>query len=161
MNTTQVELLPLDEDSLKDLLAAAVADSDPLEVMPPVDGPAGWNEARRQAFLEFHWARSLRTENPVETTYVIVANNQVVGAARLEPKEDGLEAGVWIGISHRGQGIGQQVGALLLREAKTAGAGTFLASTTTDNLAAQALLKRAGAALDVKAGDVEASLDLI
>ncbi|GGK98765.1 hypothetical protein Ppa06_67000 [Planomonospora parontospora subsp. parontospora] len=78
---SDVTLQPLDETSLRELLDAAVADADPLEVMPPVDGPAGWTAGRRQAFLDFHRARSLSGE-PVETTYVIRRQHAHAAAAR-------------------------------------------------------------------------------
>ncbi|MYW04114.1 GNAT family N-acetyltransferase, partial [Streptomyces sp. SID3343] len=94
-----MRLLRLDEDLTTALLDAAVADADPLEVMPPVDGPPGWTADRRAAFLAFHheWAAT-------PTTYAILVDGRVVGAARLQPAPaGGLETGLWIGRSYRGQ----------------------------------------------------------
>ena len=38
----KVALSPLDEPALARLLDAAMLGADPLEVMPPADGPPGW-----------------------------------------------------------------------------------------------------------------------
>lgn len=152
----------LDEDLLAALLDTAVADADPLEVMPPVDGPPGWTADRRAAFLAFHheWAAT-------PTTYAILVADRVVGAARLQPGPDGaLETGLWIGRSHRGQGVGSAVVALLRAEAESQGAPRIVASTTDANTAAQRLLTGAGARVHHRAhphpnGDtIDATLDL-
>jgi RimJ/RimL family protein N-acetyltransferase len=155
-----VVLIELDETLLLGLLEAAVADADPLEVMPPVEGPPGWNTERREAFLEFHRKRSLHQETAVEKTYVIEVDAWPVGAARLQKVDGGVEAGIWIGRSQRGRGVGKVVAAQLLQLAKAAGAERFVASTTEDNVAAQKLLSGLGAALTVSGGDVEAGLEL-
>jgi RimJ/RimL family protein N-acetyltransferase len=155
-----VRLIELDETQLARLLEAAVADADPLEVMPPVDGPDGWNAERGQAFLEFHRGRSIGTDNPVETTYVIEADGQVIGAARLEPNGTDVEAGVWIGRSWRGRGAGKLIVTELLALARETDAFRFIASTTTDNSAARKLLGGLGAELTVDGDDVEAALEL-
>ncbi|MGH3427254.1 MAG: GNAT family N-acetyltransferase [Mycobacteriales bacterium] len=160
MNEQRVRLRALNEESLGELLEAAVADADPLEVMLPVDGPPGWNAQRKQAFLDFHHQRSIATTTPVETTYVIEFGGRIVGAARLAPTGADIEAGVWIGRSHHGQGIGKAVVAELLTAAKRTGAAWFVAATTIDNLASRALLAELGADLAVKGSEVEASLDL-
>lgn len=104
-----MELRELNHGNLPDLLEASVAGTDPLEVMPPVDGPPGWNDERRQAFLDFHRARSLDAPEPVETTYVVEVDGRVVGAARLEPQPEGVEVGLWLARGHRGLGIGGEV----------------------------------------------------
>jgi RimJ/RimL family protein N-acetyltransferase len=155
-----ISLIELDETQLARLLEAAVADADPLEVMPPVDGPSGWNAERRLAFLEFHRGRSIGTDNPVETTYVIEVDGQVIGAARLEPTGDDVEAGVWIGRSWRGRGAGKLVAAELLAMAGKTGAARFVASTTADNSAARKLLGGIGAEMTTDGDDVEAALEL-
>ncbi|MFE7661381.1 GNAT family N-acetyltransferase [Streptomyces celluloflavus] len=159
---SDVTLRPLDENRLLTLLDAAVADADPREVMPPVAGPGGWTAERKAAFLRFHHSRSLSAE-PVETTYVIVVGETVVGAARLCPMEDAghaVEAGVWIGRSHRGSGVGGAVFRHLLALARTAGFASLFVNTKPDNIAVHRLL----AALDitpVRDGDaVTARVDL-
>ncbi|GAT69833.1 GCN5 family acetyltransferase [Planomonospora sphaerica] len=157
-----VTLQPLDETSLRELLDAAVADADPLEVMPPVDGPAGWTAGRRQAFLDFHRARSLSGE-PVETTYVIRVGEEAVGAARLCPIEDAghaVEAGIWIGRSHRGSGVGGAVLRRLFELARAGGARRLFASTTAGNTPMRRLLAAAGAELARDGQEITAWADL-
>lgn len=150
-----VTLRRLDESLLEDLLEAAVADADPLEVMPPVAGPAGWTAERRAAFLRFHRSRSLAAE-PVESTYaILVGDATVVGAARLHPLEGpkhAAEAGVWIGRSHRGGGVGSAVLRHLLVLARADGFDFLFVSTTADNVASRRVLAGMGVDL-VRDGD--------
>ena len=155
-----IALTPLDEAALARLLEAAVAGADPLEVMPPVDGPPGWTSARRDAFLAFHRARSLDPATAVERTWVIDAGGTAVGAARLEPHDDAVEAGIWLARDARGRGIGKQVTALLLAEARASGAARFIASTTAANHSARALLSGTGAVLTTEGDEVAAALRL-
>jgi len=166
-----VTLRPLDEDLLPALLATAVADADPGEVMPPVDeddrgGAAGWTEARREAFLRFHRSRlpgagpvEGSAEEPAEVTYAVVVaetgetgqvEEKVAGAARLAPRPepDAVEAGVWLGRSYRGRGVGTAVFARLLDAARAGGAARLFASTSTANAATRRLLASAGADLE-------------
>jgi RimJ/RimL family protein N-acetyltransferase len=158
---TQARLLPLTEKNLHLLLVRAVADADPLEVMPPVPGSTGWDPTARAAFLAFHRSRSVATQQPVETTYVIVVEEQVVGAARLAPlDEDRIEVGAWIGRSHRGHGIGTAITDELLALARDSGARQLVACTTADNGAACRLLDRAGAELTASGPDVDAVAEL-
>jgi RimJ/RimL family protein N-acetyltransferase len=154
-----VALRPLDEALLDALLATAVADADPGEVMPPADGEggAGWTAVRREAFVRFHRSRSLCAE-PVETVYAVVVaepgedgrpEEAVAGAARLAPLPEpgAVEAGVWLGRSHRGRGVGTAVFALLLDAAREGGATRLLARTSAANAATRRLLAAAGADL--------------
>ncbi|MFD6251950.1 GNAT family N-acetyltransferase [Nocardia sp. NPDC060256] len=157
-NTERVVLEPLTADNLALLLDAAVADADPLEVMPPVDGAPGWNAERKQAFLDFHRGRALLADGPVEYTYLIVVGGRVVGAARLQPGAEGLEAGVWIGRSDRGRGVGRAVAEQLRMVAAEIGARRVVAVTTVANSAARRLL---GAATSTVSGEtVTATLAL-
>lgn len=159
---SDVTLRPLDEKLLRDLLEAAAADAGPLEVMPPVAGPAGWTDERREAFLRFHRSRSLSVE-PVESTYAIVVGEKVVGAARLFPLTDArhaVEAGVWIGRSYRGGGVGRAVIRRLLDLARAGGAERLFASTTAGNTAARRLLAELGADLVRDGDEVTAWVDL-
>lgn len=156
----EVALRPLDEPALARLLDAAVAGADPREVMPPVDGTPGWTAERRTAFLAFHRARCLDPVTAVERTWVVDAGGAVVGAARLRPQGDAVEAGVWLCRARRGRGIGTRVMALLLAEARSSGAARFLASTTAGNRGARALLVNAGAALTTEGDEVTAELPL-
>ncbi|MBK3623376.1 GNAT family N-acetyltransferase [Streptomyces sp. MBT49] len=146
---SDVTLHPLDRARLQDLLHAAVEDADPLEVMPPVPGPGGWTTERRSAFVRFHESRSL-SAHPVETTFVIAVSGRVVGAARLCPVEDRdgtVEAGVWIGRSHRGTGVGSAVLELLLDRARASGCDEVCVSTTPQNSAVRALMAGIGTEL--------------
>ncbi|MET8994226.1 GNAT family N-acetyltransferase [Amycolatopsis sp. NPDC004169] len=155
-----IVLTPLDEAALVRLLEAAEAGADPLDVMPPVGGPPGWTSARRDAFLAFHRARCLDPATAVERTWVIDADGVAVGAARLEPHGDAVEAGIWLARAARGRGIGKQVTALLLAEARASGAAGIVASTTVDNRGAQSLLAGIGADLTVDGDEVAADLRL-
>ncbi|HEX2315146.1 MAG TPA: GNAT family N-acetyltransferase [Thermomonospora sp.] len=149
-----VVLRPLDEDLLADLLNVAVADADPLEVMPPVTGPPGWTRERRDAFLSFHRSRTLAAE-PVESTYAVIVGDAVAGAARLCPLDDAgrtAEAGLWIGRSHRGGGVGGTVLRRLLALARTDGYASVLVSTTPGNTAILRMVAALGVDL-VREGD--------
>lgn len=159
---SDVTLRQLDEDLLQDLLDVAVADADPYEVMPPVVGPAGWTAERRTAFSRFHQSRSLSAE-PVEATYAIVVEDAVVGAARLYPLESAkhaVEAGVWIGRSHRGSGVGGAVLSHLLTLARAGGFDSLFVSTKPDNTASQRLIAALGADLVHEGDAVTAWVDL-
>ncbi|MFC8531405.1 GNAT family N-acetyltransferase [Nocardia sp. NPDC057227] len=143
-----IALHPLTEATLPALLAAAVADADPLEVMPPVPGQPGWTAERRAAFLAFHRARGLAAE-PVELTFVVLESAAVVGAARLRPTGAGeFETGIWLGRGARGRGVGRAVVALLRAEALRAGARRMVATTTPENAAARALMDGASVRVD-------------
>ncbi|WP_234348060.1 GNAT family N-acetyltransferase [Streptomyces specialis] len=157
-----IRLRPLDEAGLPALLAAAVADADPLEVMPPVDGPPGWSAARRDAFVAFHRSRALAAE-PVETVYAVVVGGRVAGAARLCPlpadartPPGTVEAGLWLGRSVRGTGVGGAVLRDLTALARASGAACLYASTTTDNAAMRRILDALGAETAVEEGEVRA-----
>ncbi|MFD9950223.1 GNAT family N-acetyltransferase [Nonomuraea sp. NPDC059023] len=158
----EIELHALDEELLSRLLDAAVKDADPVEVMPPLEGPAGWTSERRAAFVRFHRTRSL-SSNPVETTYAIVVDGTVVGAARLARLDDAehvVEAGIWLGRSHRGEGTGTVVIKKLAALARNAGARRLFASTTADNAPAQRLLAIIDADVTHTDCDVTAWIDL-
>jgi RimJ/RimL family protein N-acetyltransferase len=160
---SDVTLRRLDEGLLQDLLDVAVVDADPHEVMPPVAGPAGWTDERRTAFSQFHQSRSLSAE-PAETTYAIVVGDAVVGAARLCPlegAEHAVEAGVWIGRSHRGSGVGSAVLRDLLVLARADGFDSMFVSTKPDNTASQRLLAAMGVELVREGDSVTAWVDLV
>ncbi|WP_069816947.1 GNAT family N-acetyltransferase [Streptomyces sp. TP-A0874] len=149
-----VTLRPLDAALLEELLATAVADAEPREVMPATPGPPGWTPERRTAFLRFHRSRALAAD-PVEATYAVLVGRSVVGAARLRPvpqKPHAAEAGIWLGRPVRGVGVG---GAALRQLVQRAGADGFrrvLANTKAENTAAQRLLVGLGAEV-VRDGD--------
>lgn len=135
---------------LPDLLAVAVEEADPAEVMPPVDGPAGWTPRRREAFVAWHRARGAGLDGPLrEATYAIVHEGRIAGSARLARCADNgaaaLETGVWLARSRRGRGIGTAVLRILLDEAAKSGARFVLADTAEHNAAALTALSRNGA----------------
>ncbi|MPY92198.1 MAG: GNAT family N-acetyltransferase [Acidimicrobiia bacterium] len=156
----EVAITRLREETVTDLLAVAVEDADPEDVMPPVAGPPGWTEARRSAFLGHHRARLSGLDGPhQELGYLVLDDGEPVGAARLARQPHGrFEAGVWLGRSARGRGIGSALMPLLLAEAAAVG-GDVVAATTAGNVAAIALLRRHGARLaEDGAGAVHAEL---
>ncbi|WP_245664037.1 GNAT family N-acetyltransferase [Nocardia arthritidis] len=141
-----VTLEPLDERCLTDLLHAAVADADPGEVMPVEEPGGGWDADRTAGFLAFHRGRALASP-PIESTYGIRVDGEVVGAARLCPLPDvpgAAEAGVWIGRSRRGTGIGTAVLGGLIERARAEGYAKLLVSTTADNTAVLRMLAARG-----------------
>ncbi|AKG44322.1 N-acetyltransferase family protein [Streptomyces xiamenensis] len=159
---SDVTLLPLDRPLLTALLAVAVADADPPEVMPPVPDPTGgdgWTAERRAAFVRFHAWRSLPPD-PVESTYAITVAGRVAGAARLCPRPDRnsnreregpgtveadtVEAGLWIGRSYRGAGVGGTVLRLLIDRARADGHDRLYLSTTPENTAMRQLMSGIG-----------------
>ncbi|KAF4405840.1 MULTISPECIES: GNAT family N-acetyltransferase [Streptomyces] len=159
-----VELRRLGEETLRELLATAVADAEPEDVMPPVAGPPGWTPARRDAFVAWHRARRPGLDGPrAEATYAVVAGGEVVGSARLARRGGApgeLETGLWLGRSARGLGIGTAVLRAVLAEAARAGARAVVADTNSGNRAAIAALRRCGAELttDHETGRVAARL---
>ena len=143
----RIMLIPLDEPLLRDLLATAVAEAEPAEVMPdPAEG-AGWSPEVREAFLRFHLTRSLSAA-PVERTYAVVVDGTVAGAARLAPLEEGegaaesslVEGGVWLGRAYRGSGIGKAVLRELVHGAKAFGAARLRTRTSRENTPALHLI---------------------
>ncbi|WP_051020694.1 GNAT family N-acetyltransferase [Nocardia araoensis] len=141
-----VVLESLDEALLTDLLRTAVADADPGEVMPVDDPGTSWNADREAEFRAFHRGRALASP-PVEATYGIRVDGEVVGAARLCPLPDSdsaVEAGVWIGRSRRGTHIGTAVFAALLERATAEGYTKLFVSTTPDNTPVLRLLSARG-----------------
>ncbi|WP_312884931.1 GNAT family N-acetyltransferase [Nocardia barduliensis] len=158
-----VTLEPLDEPLLTELLHAAVADADPGEVMP-VEGPGTrWNADREADFRAFHRARALATA-PIESTYGIRVDGEVVGAARLCPlptTPSAAEAGVWIGRSHRGAGIGTAVLSGLIERATDEGYAELFVSTTADNAAVLRMLTARGIEYTVDGDAVTARVSCV
>lgn len=148
---SDVELVPIDGPVLAALLAAAVAGAEPGEVLPPVDGPPGWTDARREAFRAYHRSRRSGLDGPHrELTLAVRADGRAVGAGRLVAwREPGwLEVGLWLVRAVRGRGVGTRALELLVEQSVAAGALGVVAETTVDNSAAVGALRRAGADLD-------------
>ncbi|MFE0801281.1 GNAT family N-acetyltransferase [Streptomyces sp. NPDC058812] len=151
----RVELRQMDEVSLEELLAVAVEDAEPEEVMPPVAGPPGWTPTRREAFRAWHRARRPGLAGPLrESTFAITHEGKTVGSARLAVRgsREVLETGMWLARSQRGRGIGSAALRVLLGEAARAGAQVVVADTTAHNTAALAALRGNGATL-IASGD--------
>ncbi|MEE6259190.1 GNAT family N-acetyltransferase [Plantactinospora sonchi] len=161
--TREVRLTPVNEQNLEPLLSVAVAEAEPDEVMPPVDAPAGWSQARRDAFREFHRSHFGGLAGPTgNLMYAIEQDGDVVGMIRLgRTDEPGtLETGMWLGKSTRGQGIGLIALRLVLAEAIAAGARRVVADTRPENLPAVNLLRRSGAVLAQDGTTVRAEIRL-
>ncbi len=162
--TREVRLTPMSEQLLEPLLSVAVAEAEPHEVMPPVEAPAGWSQARREAFRAFYRASFGGLDGPTRTVmYAIGHGDDVVGMIRLARRDDPdtMETGMWLGQSARGQGIGATAVALLLSEASRMGARAVVAETTRGNSAAISVLRRSGAALRCDGDVVRAELHLV
>ncbi|HEV7711172.1 MAG TPA: GNAT family N-acetyltransferase [Asanoa sp.] len=158
-----MKLTPLDDALTERLLTVAVADSTPEEVMPPVEGPPGWTQARQDFFRAFHHERQPGLAGPLRTVmFAIEVDDNLVGMIRLTVDDDGqtAETGMWLARSARGQGLGTEALRSLLDEARRAGARTVRADTTPGNKAALAVLGRTGAALAPQGDKVYARLEL-
>jgi RimJ/RimL family protein N-acetyltransferase len=158
-----VSLQPLDESLMERLLAVAVADAAPDEVIPPVDAPPGWSPQRKEFFRTFHRDRFGGLDGrPLRTImFAILVDEGVVGMIRLSRVDPPgtCETGMWLGRSVRGQGIASTALRLALAHAMAAGVTAVRANTTADNTAAQATLRSAGAILKAAGDRVDAEID--
>ncbi|WP_434741914.1 GNAT family N-acetyltransferase [Micromonospora sp. SH-82] len=158
-----VRLEPVDERNLEPLLSVAAAEAEPDDVMPPVDAPAGWSMARREAFRDYHRANFPGLDGPARTRmYAILTGGEVVGMIRMtccdEPGT--VETGLWLGRSARGQGLGAAALRQLLDVAAAAGMHTVVAETTSDNTGALSVLRKLGAKLRDDDDRVHAEISL-
>lgn len=153
----------MDERNLEPLLSVAAAEADPDDVMPPVNAPAGWSLARREAFRDFHRASFGGLDGPTRTRmYAILAASEVVGSVRMTrcDQPGTVETGMWLGRSARGQGLGAAALRELLNAAAAAGMHTVVAETTADNAGAISVLTKCGAKLREDAGKIRAEMCL-
>lgn len=165
----EVTLRRVDEPTLAELVESAVAGADPSEVIPPVLGSVGWDEAARDKLRSMHrecrdgFAGPLRQE-----TYAILVGGVPSGAIRLQVKSGQkggavYETGMWLTRGERGQGIGTEALRALIRRAREVGGTALVADTTEANVSAQGALVRLGFALTSRGDDsriVDAWLDL-
>lgn len=145
-----VRLEPVDERNLESLLSVAVAEAEPGDVMPPVEAPAGWSHARREAFREFHRASFGSLDGPTRSRmYAILHGGEVVGMVRMARRDEPgtVETGMWLGRSARGQGVGVAALRELLNVAAAHGMHTVVAETTRGNAGALSVLMKCGAKL--------------
>jgi len=163
-----VALVDVTDAVLERLLAVALHEADADEVTPPLGTAAGWNTERISWFRDFHRAAAAGLDGPArQKTWAITADGELAGSIRLLrvpagragtfPQDGGtLETGIWLGRSFRGRGIGREALRLVKAEAAASGADLLKAETTPGNLAAQALLRSAGAELAADARRVTA-----
>lgn len=140
-------LIEVDDPTLDGLVAVAVEDASADEVTPPITPGVEWTPGRVEWLRRFHRDRRLGLDGVLgEATWAITEDARVVGSIRLkmtsEPGE--LEAGTWLSRSARGRGIASQAMSQMLSIAKSAGAHTVRATTTTQNVSALALLRTLG-----------------
>jgi RimJ/RimL family protein N-acetyltransferase len=157
-----VRLVPLDEDLVRQMLTVAVAGATPAEVMPPVQGPPGWTEANREAFLAFHRERHTGIGGPTRTVmHAVLVDGAVAGMIRMTVVEPGtFETGMWLARWARGRGLGTAALAALLDRARAAGAARVVADTTPGNAPALAALRRLGARLRPNGDKVDARFEV-
>lgn len=136
-----IALRRLDEEGLERLLALAVADADPADVMPP-----GWSVDRPDEFRAFY-------RGFLRDAYEVVEGGRTVGMARLT---SGGETGLWLARAVRGRGVGREVLRRLLEAAPQRNVRVLVAETTTGNVAALRVLTAAGADLEVEGERVSA-----
>lgn len=142
----ELELVPVDESVLEELVAVAVADTDPNDVTPPLE--PGWGEARVTWLRDFHRRNRPGLVNGHQLTEAVRVNGRVSGAIRLEslsPVE--VECGIWLARSARGRDLSHGVFSLIIERAIGTGAQRIIAHTTAGNEPAIAALRRAGAVL--------------
>ncbi|TDB83386.1 GNAT family N-acetyltransferase [Micromonospora fluostatini] len=158
-----VRLEPVDERNLEPLLSVAVAEAEPDDVMPPVDAPAGWSHARREAFRAFHRDSFGGLPGPTGTQmYAILVGDEVVGMVRMARRDEPgtVEAGMWLGRSARGQGLGAAALRELLNAAAAVGMHTVVAQTTARNAGALSVLRKLGAKIREDGDRVVAEISL-
>lgn len=145
----RVALRRMDEASLEGLLAVAVDDAAPEEVMPPWPGHRdGRLNGRRPSGLGI----ALGAPGSPPAPGVHLRDHSRRGDRGRGPpgrprSGEALETGMWLARSQRGRGIGTAVLRALLDEAARAGARVVVADTTAQNAAALAALRRNGATL--------------
>lgn len=159
--TPDVVLSRLRESTVEALLAVAVADADPDEVMPPIDAPPGWSPPRVAAFRRFYRSHLAGLSGTRHTQmYLISLRDNVVGMIRMArgTEADTMETGMWLARSARGDGTGAAALRLLLSEVARAGGRRVVAETTADNHAAIGVLRRCGATISHDSAAVRATI---
>jgi RimJ/RimL family protein N-acetyltransferase len=145
--TPAVELVPIDEDVLERLVAAAVSDAAPDEVTPPLTPGEDWTPERLEWMRDLHRGARAGLDGPDgQATWAVVAHGTVVGAVRLKRSDEPgvLETGIWLTRGARGQGTGRSAIAAVLAQAHALGAREVRADTSRDNAAALCVLQHLG-----------------
>jgi RimJ/RimL family protein N-acetyltransferase len=143
----RVTLVEVDETVLAELVRVATTDASANDVTPPLTDGDCWTEARVVWLRNFHRDRRAGLDGPErESTWAVAAFNRVVGSVRLARTEsiDVMETGIWLARHVRGQGIGSEAVTAVVQLATALGAATVRADTTSTNVQALAVLKRAG-----------------
>lgn len=146
-----VALLDVTEDILEQLLTVAIQGADPAEVTPPLGSAAGWNSERISWFRAYHQAAWAGLDGPAQQkSWAISCDGELAGSIRLKRTGGAtLETGIWLARSFRGRGVGGEALRLVKAQAAAAGAWELEADTTAGNAGALALLRSAGAELEV------------
>ncbi|WP_025354094.1 GNAT family N-acetyltransferase [Kutzneria albida] len=159
----RVRLEPVNDHLVERLLALAVAEAEPEDVMPAVPAGPGWPPLRHKAFRAFH-RKHFDGLGGVHRTqmYAVLSEDSVVGMIRMSRLDEPgvVETGMWLGRGSRGRGLGAAALAALLAEAERAGVRRVVARTTADNAAALGALSGLGARLRAEGGAVHAEFEL-
>ncbi|MCP2267377.1 GNAT family N-acetyltransferase [Promicromonospora thailandica] len=161
-----IDLVPVDDDVLEALLAVAVAEARPDEVLPPAPGVAapGWTAPHHDAFREYHRRCRVNLHAPVpEVTWAVTADGRIAGAARLALVDDdpgAREVGLWLGRSHRGRGIAGEVAYWAMAAARTMDAERLVARPAPGDAPARRSLERIGFELAERDGTLVGTLAL-
>ena len=84
--TPEIELIPIDEDVLDRLVAAAVSDAAADEVTPPLTPGADWTPERLEWMRGLHRGARAGLDGPDgQATWAVVAHGAVVGAPPVVP----------------------------------------------------------------------------
>lgn len=131
---------------LEALVHVALTDAAADDVTPPLTPGMGWTTERLDWLRAYHRDRRAGLDGPLrEGTWAVLVDSVVLGSVRLQEIEDGvLELGIWLGRSARGRGLGADAVRAAVELARTTTAHTVVAETTTDNLAALAVLRALG-----------------
>ena len=138
--------MPIDEDVLVRLVAAAISGASPDEVTPPTAAQR-WGPERIEWLRRFHRDRRPGLDGPLgEATWAVSLDGAVVGAVRLKRTAEPavLETGIWLTRSARGRGTGRRAIAAVLDRARELGARQIRADTSRANAAALYVLERLG-----------------
>ncbi len=142
--TSSIELAPVDDIVLRQLVRAAITEAMADEVTPPLTPGPSWTPKRVAWLRDYHHRCRTGLTGPAgEATWAVVVKQEVVGSVRLKNTEKNgvLETGIWLTRNARGRGIGRTAITAVLREAALLGANQVRVDTTTGNTGAQCLLR--------------------
>lgn len=158
-----VSFARVDAACLDALVAAAVADAAPDDVTPPLTAGEGWTGERIAWLRAYHRDRQGGLDDPpFEVAWAVRSGGRVLGAVRLRRTAPGeAEIGIWLVRAARGMGVGTRAVAFALARARQHDDLLRVGATTSaENVAAQALLRRLGFAVSGDAAAVSATYAL-